>query len=184
MNHLTYKKGFTLIELLVVISIISLLSSIVLSALNSARSKARDAHRKQDIEQIKLAMNLYYHANGLYPAVGGSTSTGLGIAWANSGDASWTALQTALSPYISSLPKDPLDTINNTEWALNGYHYSYFAYPGNGYNGCRAGQYYWLVYHLETASGPDGGITMCDGTTQQYGGTGSPTAVKTTGDHT
>lgn len=39
----TYKKGFTLIELLVVISIISLLSSIVLASLNSAREKGRIA---------------------------------------------------------------------------------------------------------------------------------------------
>ncbi|HEU5114785.1 MAG TPA: LamG domain-containing protein [Candidatus Paceibacterota bacterium] len=35
------KRGFTLIELLVVISIISLLSSVVLSSLNSAREKGR-----------------------------------------------------------------------------------------------------------------------------------------------
>ena len=37
------KKGFTLIELLVVISIISLLSSVVLVSLNTAREKARIA---------------------------------------------------------------------------------------------------------------------------------------------
>ena len=36
-----FSKGFTLIELLVVISIISLLSSVVLSSLSSAREKAR-----------------------------------------------------------------------------------------------------------------------------------------------
>ena len=40
-------KGFTLIELLVVISIISLLSSIVLSSVSSARDKARIAAGKQ-----------------------------------------------------------------------------------------------------------------------------------------
>ncbi|MBI5134301.1 MAG: LamG domain-containing protein [Candidatus Taylorbacteria bacterium] len=41
------RSGFTLIELLVVISIISLLSSVVLSSLNSSRDKARVAAGRQ-----------------------------------------------------------------------------------------------------------------------------------------
>jgi prepilin-type N-terminal cleavage/methylation domain-containing protein len=47
-------KAFTLIELLVVISIISLLSSVVLASLNSARDKARIAAGKQ------LEANIYH----------------------------------------------------------------------------------------------------------------------------
>ena len=57
-------SGFTLIELLVVISIIGLLSSVVLSALNSARSKGRDTQRIQNIEEVKKAIALYYSNNG------------------------------------------------------------------------------------------------------------------------
>ncbi len=38
---ITHKKGFTLIELMVVISIISVMSSIILVSLNTARTKAR-----------------------------------------------------------------------------------------------------------------------------------------------
>jgi prepilin-type N-terminal cleavage/methylation domain-containing protein len=50
-----YKKGFTLIELLVVISIVSLLSSVVLSALNTSREKARLAAGKQFDANVKHA---------------------------------------------------------------------------------------------------------------------------------
>jgi len=61
-------RGFTLIELLVVIAIIGILSSIVLASLNSARTKGRDTKRVSDIKQLQLALELYYDANGSYPA--------------------------------------------------------------------------------------------------------------------
>jgi prepilin-type N-terminal cleavage/methylation domain-containing protein len=57
------KRGFTLIELLVVISIISLLSSVILSSLSTARAKARDARRLQDMRTIQTAINLYQNDN-------------------------------------------------------------------------------------------------------------------------
>jgi len=50
------KKGFTLIELLVVISVISLLSSVILASLRSARDKARTAKAQMEIDQfIRMA---------------------------------------------------------------------------------------------------------------------------------
>lgn len=50
------KAGFTLIELLVVISIISLLSSVVLTALNQARVKALNTKAKSDLNQFIQAV--------------------------------------------------------------------------------------------------------------------------------
>ena len=62
------KSGFTLIELLVVISIIGILATTVMTSLNTARFKARDARRLSDIHQIQLALQLYYDSRGRYPA--------------------------------------------------------------------------------------------------------------------
>jgi prepilin-type N-terminal cleavage/methylation domain-containing protein len=60
-------KGFTLIELLVVIALIGLLSTIVLVNTGGMRAKARDAKRVEALNQIRLALELYYDRYGKYP---------------------------------------------------------------------------------------------------------------------
>ena len=82
-------KGFTLIELLVVIAIIGILSSVVLSSLDSARKRARDTKRIAELKSLQIALALYYEAQGAYPAT-------------------LSVLET--QDYISSMPVDPQDT--------------------------------------------------------------------------
>lgn len=101
-------SGFTLIELLVVISIIGLLSSVVLSALNSARSKGRDTQRIQNIEELKKAIALYYSNNGSYPNSGVAVElSSAQSSWDTAGNPLYVAL---VPTYISSLPVDPKNT--------------------------------------------------------------------------
>ena len=59
-------RGFTLIELLVVISIIGLLSTIVLSSLNSSRTKALITKAKMDMNQIVTAITIAQGESGNY----------------------------------------------------------------------------------------------------------------------
>jgi prepilin-type N-terminal cleavage/methylation domain-containing protein len=62
-----HKKGFTLIEVLVVTSILGLIASVLLVALNDARSRGRDAKRVADLRQVYVATEQYYDKFNIYP---------------------------------------------------------------------------------------------------------------------
>jgi len=64
--YLRNDKGFTLIELLVVVAIISLLSSIIFSSVNSVRAKAKDAAIKEEVSQLATVMAFNYDDYGSY----------------------------------------------------------------------------------------------------------------------
>ncbi|MFA4941528.1 MAG: prepilin-type N-terminal cleavage/methylation domain-containing protein [Patescibacteria group bacterium] len=104
--------GFTLIELLVVISIIGILASFSVVSLNGARVKARDAKRKADMSQMRVAIYLYYDDNLSYPRCG-SWDEDLEDFGATA-DCYNTTLSNALidqsKPYMSELPTDPKAT--------------------------------------------------------------------------
>lgn len=71
-------KGFTLVELLIVISIISVLVSIVLIAVNPIRvmQNTRDSKRRSEIEQIRSSLQMYFNENNRYPTAGEVTGGG------------------------------------------------------------------------------------------------------------
>lgn len=119
----TKSKGFTLIELLVVIAIISLLSSIVMVSLNSARMKARDAQRVAILGQIRTAIELYFDDKGYYPqSQCGWDCNG----YHYSNDNSWDVLAADLAPYIKTLSKDPINTAGcGGPWNANCYSFAY-----------------------------------------------------------
>jgi len=104
------RHGFTLIELLVVISIIGLLASVVLVALNGARTKAKAAKVAAVLKQLNTALQMYVIDNGAYPC--------FDHAWDDSKETAWAA------PY-TKWPKNPYGTVYHWEHSLiNGLTFS------------------------------------------------------------
>ena len=138
--------GFTLVELLVTISIISVLASVVLTSVNSARAKARDARRIADFKQIQLALELFYDSQGKYPQSPGHPTwsghwayfsqcleTGTNCGFTTSG----------FAPTMTKVPQDPRRT------ATDPFADDVTYYPGYQ-TGCSDGQSYRLAVVLET----------------------------------
>ena len=69
------KRGFTLIEILVVIGIITILSTVGMSAYISAGKNARDQQRIKDLTAVKQALELYRHDNSSYPKMAADLTT-------------------------------------------------------------------------------------------------------------
>ena len=138
------KGGFTLIELLVVISIISLLSSIVISSLNSARAKARDAQRMSDLNQLQTAIEMYISDHGSAPEVmsgKGGTYHPRGVS--TFAEVEWDKLKTFLVPnYIPKMPVDPLG------YGAGDYRYAYSS-PSDAVDIDKYGSGYGLEATLE-----------------------------------
>jgi prepilin-type N-terminal cleavage/methylation domain-containing protein len=154
-----FRRGFTLIELLVVIAIIGLLSSIVLTALDASRARARDAVRLSDLKQMQTALALYYNDNGQYPPYRAFTAD------ADMCGTNWCALETALAPYLPSIVYDPLYPDGS-----NQFRYRYEANSDDGYNT------YGFMVVMESPSNFH--LAANDGGSPEFAGAGNGSAVE------
>ncbi|GEM_PF-3385165 len=116
MRHSSKKSGFTLIELLVVIAIISLLASIVLASVVTARKKAQLSGAAQSLQQVANALEEYQVTS---PVVGLNSCSNIEDTFDQPNFT--TALQTLVGKYISKLPVSPFPDDGNNHGLVYGY---------------------------------------------------------------
>lgn len=66
-TQLRNSKGFTLLELMIVLAIMGVLISIAQPSLQTSVIRAREAVLREDLFQIREAIDQYYADNGQYP---------------------------------------------------------------------------------------------------------------------
>lgn len=114
------KKGFTLMEFLVVISIIAVLSTIGLITFQGTTTKTRDAVRKNDLNTLATALEIYFQKNqGKYILGSGSCQQ----------DNANSTFYADIKQYIiGDVPKDPKTGDNYCYEVLNnGLNYALYA---------------------------------------------------------
>jgi len=95
--------GFTLLELLVVMAIIGILAAIGIASYGTVQSKARDARRKSDLENVARALEMYYNDNGVYPSGNVDGQIVVGVTEFQWGEDTFS---NAGATYMEKLPKD------------------------------------------------------------------------------
>ena len=122
-------KAFTLIELLVVISIIGMLSSVVLSTLNTTRTKARIARRTLELRQIRDAIRAAQSETGTLPTNSFAASN------------AWGTVATFVANWMPTMPDDPLGYANNTPPGT----YRWYDYTSNATNSFLSAGWGWNI---------------------------------------
>ncbi len=110
--------GFTLIELLVAVVVIGILATIGLGQFYNARRKSFDTERKQALDSVARALEMYYNDHERYP---------------KEGDISWGgALQDAKGTvYMKKLPTDPVGADYVYETDTDGSYYRLYSTLAN-----------------------------------------------------
>jgi prepilin-type N-terminal cleavage/methylation domain-containing protein len=149
-----YKKvrGFTLVELLVSIAIISVLASIVMVSVGSARENSRDKKRVADLGQITLAIKLYQTQNGYFPKETDGFNGEICPTCSGS-------INDAIRLYMGSVPVDPKGTGNY-----------YYYYDGRHNCGGNPNQAVLFARTMETEAYKNHADLMCSSWGSEGGG--------------
>ena len=99
--------------MLIVIIVIGVLSAALLPRLHSYKDRAANVAATKNMRDLNYALEMYYYEKGVYPTAS-TCSNGVKT------DCSLSSIATALSPYVSSVPKTPYSLAANWSF-VSGY---------------------------------------------------------------
>ena len=146
-----FSKGFTLIELLVVIAIIGILSSVVLSSLNTARSRGANAAVKNNLANLRSQAELFYEdTSSTYSGLCADTKFRQGIDAAHSASGSTLGVVVVAATAQTGTPPNSTTNCraNASSWSVStplrvsevvsGVTRNYWCVDSTGFSGARA----------------------------------------------
>lgn len=117
-------SGFTLVELLIVVAIISILAAIAVPNMLEAQIRSKVSRAKADMRTLSFALEAYRTDNNHYP------ETYVTTRWQR-----FIMLTTPIA-YISSVPRDPFNVVNDgdnlVDWNPRHFFYKMGATPLTG----------------------------------------------------
>ncbi len=98
-----------MLEILTVIAILGILAIMVMGNFIRSLKKARDSRRKQDLDQVKTALDIYYSEHESYPGVTGAA----GLPWGE-------RFTDGNRIFMEKLPQDPNSSNTNYIYQTDG----------------------------------------------------------------
>lgn len=158
------RLGFTLTEILVSVTLVTILATIGFTLYSSAQVVGRDSRRKQDLQAIASALEIFYQDNKRYPCSKPTAAVGDNNGWETSADTNWlydlspctgVGTKTSIAPtFINLMPKDPKSNSTSAPTGANQFGYAYYS-PDIANGTCTKGQYYLLITQLENSKDQD-----------------------------
>lgn len=109
-------SGLTLIEIIIVMALIAILSTALWGNFFSSINKGRDSRRKQDLDAISKAVELYYNDSKSYPL---PTMIVWGSAFTNPNNSTVV--------YMPKIPSDPTSPSSSYCYDSDGSYYKIYA---------------------------------------------------------
>src|SRR5262245_21362140 len=111
----TRNRGFTLIELLVLITVIAILISLLLPAVQQAREAAKRSNCRNNLKQIGVALHNYHEAFNMFPPGLATCSGCIPGTYNNKTGHSWMA---SILNFV-----DQGNVYNRINWSYTGWPY-------------------------------------------------------------